>query len=346
MIERCKLNPLIKPEEIYPSNPEFIVSCAFNPAVTKYKNQTILLLRIAETINNDNNKYIKIPVFDTKSNKFIVKSFKKDEVELLDTRGIKTREGIYLSTISHLRIARSDDGIHFKIDKNPTIVPESIYESYGIEDPRITKIQDDDFLYLITYTSVSPSGITVSLIETKDFNSFKRKGIILPPDNKDVMIFPEKINGKYYMLHRPMASSFRPPSIWIAESYDLINWGNHKFLIGPRKDSWDSKRIGGGDVPIKIDQGWLEIYHGVDNEGKYHLGALLLDKDDPSKVIARSKTPILSPEKKYEKSGFYNNVVFTCGSLFENNSIYIYYGASDKYTCLAQAKLDDIFNTF
>ncbi|MEE6687177.1 glycosidase, partial [Limosilactobacillus fermentum] len=162
--------------------------------------------------------------------------------------------------------------------------------------------------------------------------------IIFSPENKDFAIFPEKINGRYYALHRPSLKSVGSPDIWIAESDNLRYWGNHRHLIGIRKGFWDSGRIGSGAVPVRTKDGWLEIYHGMDMRSRYCLGALLLDAADPAKVIARSSKPLLEPEMDYEKKGFFGHVVFTCGGLVRGSKLRLYYGVSDR--SMAGAELD------
>ncbi|RPI91409.1 MAG: glycosidase, partial [Chloroflexi bacterium] len=156
-------------------------------------------------------------------------------------------------------------------------------------------------------------------------------------DNKDVEIFPEKINGRYYALHRPSTSALGRPEIWLAESPDLLCWGNHRRLVGQRDNAWENGRIGGSAVPYRTEQGWLVIYHGASRQNRYALGALLLAANEPWKVLGRSSTPLLEPEAAYEVTGFFGNVVFSCGALFEDGKARIYYGAAD--TCMAYAEI-------
>jgi predicted GH43/DUF377 family glycosyl hydrolase len=198
--------------------------------------------------------------------------------------------------------------------------------------------------YYINYVGVSPAGITTCLAATKDFKSYERKGIIFCPDNKDVVIFPEKINGKYFDIHRPTSGLFKKNDMWISESPDLLSWGNHRFLMSRSADGWDSVRIGAGAVPFKIDAGWLEVYHGADANNRYSLGAVLLDANEPWKVLARTSKPIFEPQSDYECRGFFGNVVFTCGLLCEDEKIKLYYGASDTVTCFAELDLADVLS--
>lgn len=133
--------------------------------------------------------------------------------------------------------------------------------------------------------------------------------------------------------------------MWIAESDNLHHWGNHRFLIGLREGFWDGGRIGGGAVPIKTEQGWLALYHGADENSRYCMGAVLLDLQDPSKVIARSERPVLEPETEYERKGFFGNVVFSCGTLVEGDVVKMYYGVADSSMACAELSLQEILNT-
>jgi beta-1,2-mannobiose phosphorylase / 1,2-beta-oligomannan phosphorylase len=222
-------------------------------------------------------------------------------------------------------------------------------ERLGVEDPRITLIDDT---YFITYTGVSlypccqtrpsyqkavPWRCRVGLLATKDFQEYQKLGCILPDmDNKDVVLFPEKINGKYVILHRTF------PNMWIAYSEDMLHWHDHRLLMRVQPRSWDCDRIGAGAPPIKTEYGWLNFYHGVDHQRHYRLGILLLDLDDPSKVIGRSADPILSPEMDYEKVGLVPNVVFTCGVVELGGTYYVYYGGADKVIGVATMESSDL----
>jgi predicted GH43/DUF377 family glycosyl hydrolase len=302
-------------------------------------------MRVAEKPINDNEEIEIIPLLDLNTGIVSLKEFDRNNssINFSDPRFLVTASEWYLTSISHLRIARSKNGIDFSIDKKPAMFPENIYEIYGIEDPRITQIEGK---YYINYSAVSDvTGITICLASTADFTGFTRHGVIFLPDNKDVAIFPEKINGKYYALNRP-TSLYVSRDIWISESSNLVNWGNHKRLMGSRKEHWDEAGIGAGAVPFKIKEGWLEIYHGSSKSSRYCLGAVLLDVNEPWKIIARSKEPIMEPEMDYELKGFFENVVFSCGALYEENKVKIYYGAADTCIAYAEINLDDILNHF
>ncbi len=246
----------------------------------------------------------------------------------------------YLTSISHLRPARSRDGIHFQIADVPTIRAADRYETFGIEDPRITCI---DGTFYIAYVGVAPLGVTTCLAATRDFESFERRGVIFHPDNKDVAIFPERIGGRHYALHRPHSSLFLRNDIWLAESPDLMCWGRHRHLLGSREGRWDENRIGASAVPFRIEEGWLEIYHGADRDNRYCMGAVLLDGEQPWQVLARSERPLFEPQTEYERGGFFGNVVFSCGLLFEDERLKVYYGAADTTICYAEIPLADVY---
>lgn len=336
-IFRSEKNPIIKPEDVKPSRPDFKVVGVFNSGVTRFGGKILLLMRVAETPINNNPKIECIPLLDLKTGKLVIKELNKSDstIDFSDPRIIRTPSGQYLTSISHLRIARSKNGIDFEIDKKPSMFPENKYERFGIEDPRITKI---DGRFYISYSAVSDiTGVAVCLASTDDFITFTRHGVIFAPDNKDVAIFPERINGKYFALNRPVSAEFGVRDMWISESADLCCWGNHRRLMGARESYWDNGRIGCGAVPFRTEEGWMEIYHGSSKDSRYCLGTVLLDAHQPWKIIARSKKPIIEPEMDYELNGFFRNVIFTCGALYEQGIVKIYYGAAD--TCIAYAEI-------
>jgi len=343
-IFRSEKNPIIKPVDVKPSRADFKVVGVFNCGVAEFKGEILLLMRVAETPINNNPKKECIPLLDVKTGKLVVKELNKNDstIDFSDPRVIRTPSGYYLTSISHLRVARSKNGVDFEIDKKPAMFPENKYERFGIEDPRITKI---DGRYYISYSAISDiTGVAVCLASTDDFITFTRHGVIFAPDNKDVAIFPEKIGGKYYALNRPVSAEFGVRDMWISESADLICWGNHIRLMESREGYWDNGRVGCGAVPFKIEEGWMEIYHGSSKDNRYCLGAVLLDVNEPWKIIARSKKPIIEPEMDYELNGFFGNVIFTCGVLYEQGNVKIYYGEADTCIEYAEIALKDILD--
>jgi len=263
------------------------------------------------------------------------------QVVLKDTRGICYRGRDYLSTMSHIRLARSRDGVHFEVDPAPFLSPANQSEEFGVEDARVTRLGDT---YWINYTAVSRDGWYTCLASTRDFKNIQRHGIIFAPQNKDVCIFGEKINGQYAALHRPNNEGFGKPSIWYAQSPDLLHWGGHRCVMRPRPIPAESFKIGGGAPCLKTDRGWLQIYHGKGEDG-YSLFSALLDLSKPYRVLARGSKPLLHPEASYETEGFFANVVFTNGMVERGDGkLLIYYGACDGTVCLAESSVTEIFD--
>lgn len=343
-VHRCENNPVIKTEDVVPSRPDFKVLGAFNAGVAEYGDETILLLRVAEAPISEKADEVLVPLLNA-DGQLVVHHYDKSDsrYDFSDSRFVSVNgQMVMLTSISHLRVARSQDGVHFEIEREPALFPEHELEAWGIEDPRVTQIGDT---YYITYSSASSRGVGAGLAETKDFRSFKKLGMMLAPENKDVMLFPEPINGKYVVLHRPVPKSFGAPEMWIAESPDLVHWGNHRFLMGLSDQGWDSARMGGGAVPIRTERGWLVLYHGADSKHRYCMGAALLDLNDPGVVLSRSSRPFLEPEADYELNGFFGGVVFSCGALVNGDTVRMYYGAADEVMAVADIPLADIFST-
>jgi len=266
---------------------------------------------------------------------------------------IVTDDGIYillrvegLHGYSFFSLARSKDGLKFTVDEKPVMLPKKTgpfakYETKGIEDPRVTIVEGKCY---VVYTAVGSCGPRIILAETKNYIDYKRIAPISLPGNKDGILFPRKINGRYARFDRPIGLGVG--SIWISYSYDLIHWGDTEVVISPRSGYWDDYRVGASVPPIETKEGWLEIYHGVKKTSAgpiYRIGTVLLDLDDPSKVIRHSAEPILSPREDYERIGDVGNVCFACGAvLSDNGDIKIYYGAADTSICVATGTLDQL----
>ena len=342
-MQRHPENPVIKPSMIHPSRPGYRVRGTFNPGAAVCGDEVILLLRVAEDCE-PREGYADVPYYRFENGKgypeILEVRLDDPDVRLKDTRGIVYKGIDYLSTMSHIRLARSRDSVHFTVDEKPFIAPADESEGFGVEDARVTKIGNS---YYINYTAVSADGFATALAVTRDFKNLERKGIIFHPQNKNVSIFPEKVGGKYCALHRPDNSGFGLPSIWYAESPDLIHWGCHKCIARPRNTIWEEQKIGGGAAPIKTKEGWLEVYHGKGRDQLYSLFLLLLDLENPSVVLKRGDKPVLKPEKPYETKGFFPNVVFSNGLIQKDEGrILIYYGACDETVCLAETTVDQL----
>ena len=250
---------------------------------------------------------------------------------------------------SIIGMAESKDGYDFKVRETPFLTPSSDstfgqYEEYGVEDLRISQIDDD---FLLTYSAYSRHGVRIGLAKTKDFESIERVSLITQADLRNVVIFPEKINNLYDRLDRPNSEIPQRP-IWISYSPDLIHWGNSKLIMKPETYHWDEMKIGPGATPIKTTKGWLNIYHGVFQTmagAVYRLGVALHDLHDPSIILGIADQWILQPEDPWEITGYVPNVVFTCGAVpEEDGSLKIYWGAADSVMCVGTANISDLID--
>lgn len=278
-------------------------------------------------------------------------------------------------------LAVSDDGFHFRrVSDQPVFEPSRDgYDSGCIEDPRIVKF-GDNFYVTYAYRAFPPGRYwtyahdevllpdadadmplairrnlgNTGLASTKDFRSWRRLGRLTSPclDDRDVILFPEKVGDRYVMMHRPkeyVGEKYGPkhPAIWIKFSDDILEWEDKPshLLIQGREGTWEDK-IGGSTPPLRTEAGWLVLYHGVEEGGTgyYRVGALLLDLNDPLRVLARTPEPILEPEYAYETEGLYSGCVFPTGNVVVNGMLYVYYGAADKNIGVATCRLDDLLS--
>lgn len=326
-LKKAKENPILKPN---PKN-SWENYCVLNPAV----------------------------VYDEKLNKFVM---------LYRAAGDDLEHYIYLG------LAYSDDGINFERQSDQPIMAPIFdgEDGGGIEDPRLVKMGE---WYYLTYASrpyapgrywldepqpwfnppkdgpafLTQNNTVTYLAITQDFKTYKRLGRITDTreDDRDVYIFPEKVNGQYVRISRPMhahGQGYENPNaaIWISYSNDLMEWLERKLLM-KGEYWWESKKIGGSCPPIKTDQGWFMIVHGVSKEDDtYRVGAILMDLDNPEKIIARTKEPFLVPEEDFETKGLYNGCVFPTGNVVKDDVLYVYYGAADKFVCVATHKFSTL----
>ena len=271
--------------------------------------------------------------------------------------------------LSVLGYATSSDGTHinFRAD-NPAYIPREPFETPGgnrfgsiaahfmsgggyggIEDPRITKIDNKLYLTYVAFDGATPPRVAISSIDLKDFldnnwDNWSTPKLISAPGmvNKSAVLFPRKINDKYVMMHRVY------PNI-LMDYLDDLEFDNHltgHHFIPPRKGYWDSKKVGAGAPPIETKDGWLLIYQsvGYQDPSRYKVGAMMLDRDNPSKVLYRTHEPIIEPNEHYENNGFKAGVVYPCGAVVMNDNLNIYYGGSDSYLCAASTDLDKFLN--
>ncbi len=248
---------------------------------------------------------------------------------------------------SRLGYAASLDGYSIKErSPNPVFAPATESEKDGCEDPRLTEVDNQ---LIMTYTALREYShqqvyqIAMTTIAKEDFvkqrwNWGPRKLPFPGIRNKDGVIFPQKVKGRYVMLHRI------EPDICVAYSDDLQHWCDIACVMGPQVEGWDNWKIGVGGTPIKINEGWVVIYHGVSVDRVYSLGIALLDKDHPEQVLYRSKEHILGPKEDYERFGKVPNVVFSNGNLIIDDRLFIYYGAADSVTCVATMHMNDLLS--
>ncbi len=347
---------LLTPSDIEPSFPDWEVRGVLNPAGIRAENGKIILYaRVAEAPIYTDESYLKCPVivsekeYETASESVHKRVIVKTDPNQPNVIFLKDKV-CKLKTISHLRkIVLDKSGFNIKsIDKLPTFVGRPGTSEYGVEDGRITKI---DKTYYMTYVTISDkNGVSTSLAESKDLTNWKRRGLIFQEQNKDVVLFPEKINGMYVALNRPeSAFVFTKSNIWISYSPDLVFWGKESSLLDTRKNSWETERNGAGPPPIKTKQGWLLIYHGVcmkKGRAHYSAGAALLDLKNPEKILARTPKhkPLLTPSNKFEKKGFMNNVVFPTAAIPTKNGkeLIIYSGGADSIITVRKISIEDI----
>jgi predicted GH43/DUF377 family glycosyl hydrolase len=333
-MRRLDANPLLTPDDVRPSRAELEVMCTLNPGGVRVGGEIVLLVRVGERAPDEPN-FVTSLRYDPDTGEVKVHRIRRDDpdLDLSDPRGAYYRGRMILSSMSHLRVARSSDGVNFRFDPGPAIAPSTPYEAYGCEDARITFL---DGRYYVTYTAVSDRGVTVVLAATTDFKTFERLGVIFPPYQKDVCIFPEKVGGMYVCRHRPFRSEFNPASIWTGYSPDLFCWGKHEMTLAPTPGTWESDRVGAGAPPIRTDEGWLDIYHACDDNGRYSLGAMLSDLEHPERVLSRSSYPVLEPTEGYETTGVYGDCIFSNGLIADpDGTLTVYYGAADRICAAA-----------
>jgi beta-1,2-mannobiose phosphorylase / 1,2-beta-oligomannan phosphorylase len=342
LYEKC----LLRPEDLRPSGDAMEILSAFNPGVAVVDGQVVLLVRVAERPKQKRPGYTALPRWLGQEG-VVVDWVVNEDLNLVDPRVVEIRAtgAKRLTFVSYLRVVRSKDGRTIDTVDDAVMVPETSYEEYGVEDPRITPVGDT---FYFTYVAVSRHGAATALGSTRDFRTFTRHGIIFPPENKDALLFPARIDGDYMALHRPNPNTlFSPPEMWTARSPDLVHWGHHERFLGG-ESSWQLGRVGGGPPPIVFDGDWLEIYHGSNKDpdrpgvGIYSAGAILMDRANPRKILAHTEGPIMIPQADYETEGFLAEIVFPTGIVDRGETILLYYGAADTYVGVVEFSKNDL----
>ncbi len=292
-----------------------------------------------------------------KGNPILTKNDVPYPVETVHNAAVVKHDDVYIMLFrSHRRngrsiigIAESTDGFAFRVRPEPFITPAAAEpfaacEEYGVEDPRICKLDDE---YLVTYSAYSRQGVRIVLGHSHDFREFERITVITQADSRNAVIFPDRFAGRYARLDRPH-SDILPWSIWVSYSPDLIHWGDSRPLIAPCPYHWDEMKVGPGATPIRTHKGWLSIFHGVFKTmdgAVYRLGVALHALDDPSEVLGVADNWILQPEDPWEVTGYVHNVVFCCGAVEEDDgTVKIYWGGADTVMCVGTAYLNELID--
>ncbi|MEM1028400.1 MAG: glycosylase [Planctomycetota bacterium] len=355
-LPRLETRCLIRPADLPPSREGFEVVGTFNPAAIQLDDGTVVMLvRVAERPTETRDGLIASPRYDAQGD-IEIDWIGADRVTTNDPRMAIFKDTGFkrLTFINHLRVVYlAADGV--TLDRLGPIVPYTAdHATFGLEDPRLTQLDDT---YAVTAVGASHHGVCTVLLTTIDFEHFDDHGIIFCRENKDIVLFSEKINGRYAAIHRPTGKfEVTQPEMWLAHSPDLRYWGDHQPLWGSGRGTasgggWDDGRVGGGVPPIRTDQGWLKIYHASCKPGPgepigvYAAGALLLDLDDPSRVLAASPDAFMRPEEDFEKLGFVKAVVFPTGYAMQGDDILLYYGAADTYVGVVRYRLTDLLDS-
>jgi predicted GH43/DUF377 family glycosyl hydrolase len=256
--------------------------------------------------------------------------------------------------LSHLQVARSANGVDgWQVAPEPLLAARNGHddEQWGFEDARVVWVEELG-RFVITCTAYGPAGPAVFLATTGDFRSVERIGIVVAPEDKNAALLPERVGGNWILFHRPTSGfAASSPGISLSRSSDLRTWSPPEVVMQPRAGAWwDSLRIGIGPPLIKTEHGWLLVYHGVKETvggAIYRLGLVLLDLEEPTKVLRRTSSWVLSPSEPYERQGDVPNAVFPCGLVHDTRSgeLRLYYGAADTTICLASASFDEVLAT-
>lgn len=357
---RLETRCLIRPDDLPPSRDGFEVVGTFNPAATQLDDgSVVMLVRVAERATETRDGFVASPRY-TRDGGIAIDWIDTDLVTTHDPRMAVFKDTGFkrLTFINHLRVVRlAEDGVTIR-EVGPIVDHHADHATFGLEDPRLTRLGDT---FHITAVGASHHGVCTVLLATRDFSTFDDLGIVFCRENKDVVLFPEKIGGRYAAIHRPTGKfEVTQPEMWLAFSPDLRYWGDHRPLwgsapgsrgVGDSVSTWDDGRVGGGVPPIRTGAGWLVIYHASCRPGPgepigvYAAGALLLDIDDPSRVLAASPDAFMRPEADFETHGFVNAVVFPTGYALRGDDILLYYGAADTHVGVVRYRLDDLLKS-
>jgi predicted GH43/DUF377 family glycosyl hydrolase len=350
MCRRVSARPILKPESITPSDPRLEVIGVFNPAVWISSNQVRLIVRVDERPRDHVRRRLarpsSIPVarIDFSQGRprldivdvVVNADYARDNQGVLpnNSRSAKRPANLLLSHLSHLRVAEYNGT--WKANANPLVRPCDEWTEFGCEDPRVTHLGHKTYL---TYSAISRFGAIARLAQIGSNGRIVSPRIMLGPDHKHAFLLPDQIRGRFWVFVRPLVRSWiAEDGIWSYRSTDLKCWTEPIPILMPRLGHWDSQRIGPGTV-LRIPEGWLLLYYGVDLSDTYHVGAALLDYSDPATVLARTDKPLLSPTLAWERTGRRADTVFCSGATLDSSRsmLRLFYGAAD--TCVGAGEI-------
>jgi predicted GH43/DUF377 family glycosyl hydrolase len=360
-LPRLDTRCLLRPDDLPPSREGFEVVGAFNPAALRIEDGRVaMLVRVAERPRETRRGFVGSPRY-TSEGEIVIDWIDAEAVTLHDPRMAIFKDTGFkrLTFTSHLRVVWLEpDGV--TVDEVGGVFESAAdHATFGLEDPRLHRIEGVAG-YQVTAAAASFHGVCTVLFSTDDFITRTDERIIFCRENKDVVLFPRAVGGRYTAIHRPTGKfEVTPPEMWLATSPDLRHWGDHRPLwgSGPIQKTpsggggWDDGRVGGGVPPIRTERGWLKIYHASckpapgEPIGVYAAGALLLDLDDPGRVLAASPEALMRPEEDFERQGFVKAVVFPTGYAESGDDLLLYYGAADTNVGMVRYRLDDLLDS-
>ncbi len=260
---------------------------------------------------------------------------------LYRAEGEERRRGPGSWPVTRIGLAVSEDGFDISYRHSDPVFDRSdsdLWNKYGCEDPRISKIGDTYYIVLTAMTDYGDHGGWLMYSTTKDFESFTPLRRLMPElEQRTSGFLPAKIAGRFCLFHRPM------PNMWVSFSEDLHSWSDMTCIQKVEPGTWYENKLGIGPAPLETPYGWLLFWHGKNNQREYALGIMLLDKNDPTKIIKLQQEPILTCEMPYEKQGFLDNVVYTNGVVEFKGKFFVYYGCCDRCLSVATIDVDEVY---
>lgn len=290
-------------------------------------------------------RYEKNPILTATSNVWENRNVSNAAAAVIDGRvvllyraeGEQLRQGPGSWPITRIGLAFSDNGFDITERCDQPVFDRDLADpwcEFGCEDPRISQIGDTYYIVYVTMSRFGYTGDRLAYATTKDFKTFTRHGLLMKQlEQRTSGFLPGKVDGRFVLFHRPM------PNMWVSFSDDLVHWHDMTCVLETRDGSWYENKLGIGAPPIETEHGWLLFWHGKNNRAEYGLGVMLLDKNDPRRILKMQDEPILICEMPYEKKGFVDNVVYTNGAVRFKGRYFVYYGCCDR--CLSVATVDE-----